>query len=79
MTALRSEPRPLLLIHGSKDKVVSPVHAKNIFAGAPEPKRMALLPNTSHEEIDDRDANYFCQAVGEFLHSLAKPDLTPVR
>ena len=70
IAALRSKPCPLLVIHGSKDKMVSPEHAKNIFAAAREPKRMALLPNTAHEEIDDRDTGYFCQAVGEFLSSL---------
>ena len=79
VAALRNIPRPLLLIHGLKDKAVVPKHTKNIFAGAREPKRMALLPNTMHEEIDDRDADYFCQAVGEFLSSIKLRDRVSVR
>lgn len=70
ISALQKKPCPLLVIHGIKDSIVVPQHAKNIFAAAKEPKRMALLPNTAHEEIDRRDMNYFCQAVSEFLSSL---------
>jgi len=70
ISALQKSPCPLLVIHGAKDSIVVPQHAKNIFAAAKEPKRMAILPNTAHEEIDRRDFNYFCQAVSEFLSSL---------
>ena len=69
--ALRKKNCPLLIIHGSKDKTVNPQHAKNLFAAAREPKQMALLPNTAHDEIDDRDAIYFCQAVHAFLNAIS--------
>jgi len=76
IAALRIKPYPLLIIHGSKDRTVVPAHAKNIFAAAREPKRIALLPYTAHEEIDNRDVGYFCQAVGEFLNSIKPVAIT---
>jgi uncharacterized protein len=75
IAALRSKPYPLLVIHGSKDRTVIPEHAKNIFAAAREPKRMALLANTAHDEINDLDKEYFCDAVRQFLRSAASREL----
>jgi len=38
---------------------------------------MALLPNTVHEEIDNRDADYFCNAMRHFLTLTAPRELVP--
>ena len=41
-------PRPLLLIHGEADTVLSPESSRRIFDWAQEPKELRLFPGTGH-------------------------------
>jgi fermentation-respiration switch protein FrsA (DUF1100 family) len=41
-------PRPLLLIHGMNDTLISPEHAKTNFAAAREPKQLWMVPGANH-------------------------------
>ena len=41
-------PRPLLLIHGSDDRLVPVGESRNLFAKAQEPKRLEVLPGLGH-------------------------------
>jgi hypothetical protein len=41
-------PRPMLLIHGMKDDVLSPICSRQIYAAAGEPKEIKLYPGTGH-------------------------------
>jgi fermentation-respiration switch protein FrsA (DUF1100 family) len=48
-------PRPLLLVHGSKDDVVDPADAHQLFAEACEPKRLAIIGGAGHRlRLDGR-------------------------
>lgn len=41
-------PKPLLLIHGTKDSVVVPSNAQRLYALAKEPKELWLVPGAEH-------------------------------
>jgi alpha-beta hydrolase superfamily lysophospholipase len=41
-------PRPLLLVHGTEDEILSDACSRNIYARAQEPKEMKLYPGCRH-------------------------------
>lgn len=41
-------PRPLLLVHGSKDEVVDISHARRLYAEAREPKQLIIIEGAGH-------------------------------
>jgi len=51
-------PRPILIIHGSRDSIVNPKDATLLYAAAKEPKELWLLPNADHcgAYFEDREA-----------------------
>ena len=44
----RLSPRPLLLVHGEADEVLSPECSRRIYAWAREPKELVLYPGAGH-------------------------------
>lgn len=44
----RIAPRPLLLVHGEKDRVIPVDNAHALYAAAGEPKRLELYPDADH-------------------------------
>ncbi len=41
-------PRPLLLVHGSQDKVVTPENSQRLYSAAGEPKELVILEGAEH-------------------------------
>ncbi|MFP3975109.1 MAG: alpha/beta hydrolase, partial [Dehalococcoidia bacterium] len=41
-------PRPLLIIHGEKDELIDPSHARMLFEKAGQPKELAMIPDGEH-------------------------------
>ncbi|HEY3020546.1 MAG TPA: alpha/beta fold hydrolase [Solirubrobacteraceae bacterium] len=42
---------PLLVLHGDRDAIVPLMHGEELFAAAPEPKRMHVLPGVGHNDL----------------------------
>ena len=42
---------PLLVIHGEEDRIVPAMHGDELFAAAPEPKRLVRLPGVGHNDL----------------------------
>ncbi|WP_231590710.1 alpha/beta hydrolase [Hymenobacter terrenus] len=69
--AAQVSPRPLLLVHGSADEVLSDACSRSIYARAHEPKELRLYPNCRHglnecrEQVDE-------DVVGWLLKQLAQ-------
>jgi len=49
-------PRPLLLVHGSRDETVAVSHAHRLYAQAGEPKRMVIIDEAGHQLRQDERA-----------------------
>lgn len=44
---------PVLVVHGDEDEIVPVGHARALFAGAPEPKRLHIVPGAGHNDLVD--------------------------
>ena len=59
-------PRPLLLVHGESDEVLSSESSKRIFDWAQEPKELKLYPGLGHglreepEEVQSFVSEWIC-------------------
>lgn len=67
--AARISPTPVLIVHGDKDLFFPPEHARQLYAGAREPKELWLIPGFGHAEratdddLADRIAAWVAEAV----------------
>jgi fermentation-respiration switch protein FrsA (DUF1100 family) len=59
---------PLLVVHGQRDRTVPVSFGKRLFAAAPEPKELRLLPRAGHADVYDHGAG---EAVDAFLRALS--------
>jgi uncharacterized protein len=41
---------PLLVVAGGRDRIVPAAHSRRLFAAAPEPKRLVVLPGVDHND-----------------------------
>jgi len=48
VTGLRA---PLLVLHGEDDMIVPVEHGRALFAAAPTPKRLRVIPDVGHNDI----------------------------
>ena len=60
---VRSLKMPVLFIHGTIDSVV-PAHMSQIlFAAAPEHKKLLLIPQAGHHDVEEFGGEQYCHAV----------------
>jgi uncharacterized protein len=58
---------PLLVVHGSEDRVISPELGRALFELAPEPKRFVLVEGGSHHNTSAVGQAQYRQALGELF------------
>lgn len=68
----RIAPRPILIIHGSKDSLVNPEDAKLLYAAANKPKELWFDANADHCGIYFEDRQAYIERVIGFLDSNLK-------
>lgn len=68
-------PIPLLLIHGTADKVIPPTHSQRLLADAREPKRLIEVPGAGHLEpmTAQRFGHTYRQALTDFFEASMRP------
>ena len=42
---------PVLILHGEDDDIVPVAHARTLFAAAPEPRRLHIVPGAGHNDL----------------------------
>jgi fermentation-respiration switch protein FrsA (DUF1100 family) len=65
-------PRPVLIIHGTKDSIISPQQAELNYAAAGQPKQLWLVPGADHiqcravakQQYETRVAEFFTRTLG---------------
>lgn len=70
----RLTPRPLLLIHGSRDRIVRPTDAKALHAAAGHPKSLRVLPRSGHKRIHRHLRPAIQRRVAQFFISHLQPE-----
>ena len=58
---------PVLFIHGMKDQVIPITMSERLFAAAPEPKKLLLMPNAGHNNLAQVDSDRYLKALQEFF------------
>jgi fermentation-respiration switch protein FrsA (DUF1100 family) len=64
IAALRA---PVLIVHGDRDDIVPVAHARALFAAAPEPKRLHVVPGAGHNDLVDRMGAAYGTEVAAWL------------
>jgi len=60
-------PRPVLLFHGRRDRIVPCSDAELLFAAAREPKSLCVLPRAFHVGIPRRDREQYADRLRSFF------------
>jgi hypothetical protein len=54
---------PVLFIHGTADRVVPAEMSEALYAAAPEPKKLLVLPDIGHNDIRELGGTQYLEAV----------------
>ncbi len=61
---------PVLFIHGTADRAIPYTMSEQLFAAAPEPKRLWLVPDGGHNTNAKTAGEAYFQTIRTFLHQL---------
>ncbi|GBC90586.1 Monoacylglycerol lipase [bacterium HR14] len=67
-------PRPLLIIHGTHDRLITPRHAQRLFERAGEPKRLWWAEGCEHVQARFERPDEFYPLVVEFMLNAIKTE-----
>ncbi|HEY9685031.1 MAG TPA: alpha/beta fold hydrolase [Drouetiella sp.] len=70
--------KPVLILHGALDQDISIQHSHDLHDAATSNKEFVILPNTLHDEIDEKDHVLFVTTVKTFLDTLDRKTTLPV-
>lgn len=51
LRTIRKVQCPVLVVHGAEDDIIPPRHSKALFAAAPEPRRLVMVPGAGHNDL----------------------------
>jgi pimeloyl-ACP methyl ester carboxylesterase len=68
---------PVLFLHGTADRVVPAHMSQALFAAAPEPKQLLLVPEAGHHTVGEVSGVQYLQAI-QWLVEQAKVKLVPL-
>jgi fermentation-respiration switch protein FrsA (DUF1100 family) len=60
-------PRPVLIVHGERDSVISPENAPRLYAAVGEPKEIYLIPDAGHGGLPQVQPEEYRQRVVGFF------------
>ena len=63
---LRRVSCPVLVIHGARDEVIHPRHARALYAAAREPRRMVWVERAGHNDLVDVAGEEYGRALRDF-------------
>lgn len=67
LAKVRSLQTPILFIHGTADKTVPVQMSRDLFAAAPEPKQLLLVPKAGHNNTASLGGTPYLQAIHKFV------------
>lgn len=62
--------KPILIVHGLKDKLVPASHSQQLFDKAAQPKRLVMLPECGHNDVGEKDEMLFEVSLKDFVDDL---------
>lgn len=70
LAKVRSLQTPVLFIHGTADETVPAQMSRELFAAAPEPKQLLLVPEAGHNNTVRLGGTRYLQAIQEFVKQI---------
>ena len=61
---------PLLMFHGTEDEIIPISMAKELYAAAPQPKQLAIVPNANHSNLDLVGGQQYLLSLRQFINSI---------
>lgn len=74
----RIAPRPILLLHGSEDRVISFEHSRRLHAAAGAPKTLWIAPHAAHDATINRFPEEYARRILGFLGRHAPASRRPL-
>ena len=68
ITKIESLKTPILILHGTADEVIPPFMSEQLFAAAPEPKRLEIFPQAGHNNLPEFDRQKFLSILQQFIN-----------
>ena len=62
---------PVLFIHGTADSTVPAFMSENLYAAAPEPKKLILVPGAEHNNTADVAGLQYIKWVQSFVEKVS--------
>lgn len=62
---------PLLIMHGTKDRLIPVAHAASLFERSSSPKQLVVIHRAGHSDLAARDPSHYLGALKKFLDSLS--------
>ncbi|MEL6580919.1 MAG: alpha/beta fold hydrolase [Cyanobacteria bacterium J06621_12] len=69
ITKIESLKTPILILHGTADEVIPLFMSDQLFAAAPEPKRLEIFPQAGHSNLPELDQQKFLSILQQFIDS----------
>lgn len=73
LETLRQVQAPVFVAHGQRDEIVPVAQARRLYEAAPEPKRLYLVEQASHNDFIDLAGPAYFQALADFCQAHATP------
>ncbi len=70
LAKIRSLKIPVLFIHGTADSIVPSVMSQELYAAAPVPKQLSLIPGAEHVKIYQSGNRSYLRAIERFMITL---------
>ena len=65
---------PLLILHGSADDIIPVAMSKELFAAAPEPKQLVIIPQANHNDLPEFGDRRYLLSLQKFIQSDRQPE-----
>ena len=72
LTKISSLQTPLLILHGDADETIPVSMAKELFATAPEPKRLVIIPDANHNNLYLVGGKQYLESLEQFIQANQK-------
>lgn len=69
ITKIKSLEVPLLIVHGTDDEVIPVMMADELFATAPEPKQLVIIPQGMHNNVHQVGGRQYLEHLQQFMQS----------
>ena len=69
---------PVLLIHGSEDETIPATMSQDLYAIAPQPKQLWLVPGASHNNVPEVAGPHYIQTLQRWLSSIHPTEVAVV-